>query len=727
MASHQLIATCAAGLEAVVVRELQALGYDDAKTRSTGRVVFCGSDTAIAEANIHLRSAERVLLEVGNFEASDFDELFHGTRDLSWDTWLNPDSTFPVNGRCVKSQLSSVPACQRTVKKAIVEKLLVVYGGETLPESGVNTVVEVSLLENQASITLDTTGVGLHKRGYRKLTAAAPLRETMAAALVQLSFWKPDRPLLDPFCGSGTIAIEAAMIGRNMAPGVNRTFAAEQWEFLDAAVWNTVRQHAISGVVDKLPERIIATDMDPDVLDYARYHAEQVSVESDIHFQQADFADLRSSREYGCLITNPPYGQRVGEQDAVEELYRQMPLVLRKLPTWSHYILTSYQGFESLLGRKADRRRKLFNAQLECTYYQFYGPRPPSSTDASRRDDLAVEIKSSDASKHAETRPAFGGLTAKGREQAELFASRLRKNARHLRRWPTRRKITCYRLYDRDIPELPLVVDRYENYLHMAEYERPHDRSAAEHADWLDQMVKTAAEALEVPRQNVFLKRRDRQRGTQQYEKAADERHRLIVNEGGLKFEINLSDYVDTGLFLDHRTTRSMFAEQAQGKDVLNLFCYTGAFTVYAAAAGARSTTSVDLSHTYLDWAGRNLAHNKLDGSQHRLVRSDVAEFFAAEPDEPMYDLAIVDPPTFSNSKATDGVWDIQRDHAALLVEILGRMRPGGRVFFSTNSRRFKLDEQAVENYIVHEITKQTIPEDFRNKRIHRCWSISMA
>jgi 23S rRNA (guanine2445-N2)-methyltransferase / 23S rRNA (guanine2069-N7)-methyltransferase len=732
MSAHQLIATSAAGLEAVVVRELQALGFADAKTRSTGRVVFAGDDAAIATANIQLRCAERVLLEVGNFEAADFDQLYEQTYDLPWDAWLRPDSSFPVNGRSVKSQLTSVPAVQRTVKKAIVEKLRAVFGCETLPEDGPEVGIEISLLENQASLTLDTSGVGLHKRGYRRLTAAAPLRETLSAALVDLSFWQPDRPLLDPFCGSGTIAIEAAMIGRKIAPGVYRTFAAQQWDFIEQSVWQEAREHAAEQAVAELPERIIATDIDADVLSYARFHAEKVGVADDIHFQQADFADLKSSREYGCLITNPPYGQRVGEQEAVEELYRQMPLVLRNLPTWSHYILTSYQGFETLLERKADRRRKLYNAQIECTYYQFYGPRPPHGMqpppklDTKDRSDTtkltpapaAVPLPA------ITVQPAFGSLSDKSHEQAEIFANRLRKTARHLRRWPTRRGITCYRLYDRDVPEVPLVVDRYEDHLHLAEYERPHERSAAEHANWLDLMVKTAAITLEVPRNQVFLKRRDRQRGVQQYEKAADERHRLLVEEADLKFEVNLSDYIDTGLFLDHRITRAMFAEQAKDKEVLNLFCYTGAFTVYAAAAGAQSTTSVDLSNTYLDWAQRNLEHNELEGPQHRLVRSDVLEFLESQPDEPTFDLAIVDPPTFSNSKSTESVWDIQQDHVALLTQVLKLIRPGGCVFFSTNSRRFKLDAAAVEGTELREITKQTMPEDFRNKRIHRCWSM---
>jgi 23S rRNA G2069 N7-methylase RlmK/C1962 C5-methylase RlmI len=312
----------------------------------------------------------------------------------------------------------------------------------------------------------------------------------------------------------------------------------------------------------------------------------------------------------------------------------------------------------------------------------------------------------------------------------------LRKLARHLRRWPTKRGITCYRIYDRDIPEVPLAVDRYEDALHIAEYERPHERTAAEHADWLDLMVKTAAETLEVPKELVFLKHRQRQRGAAQYERVADQRALRVVHEGGLKFQVNLSDYVDTGLFLDHRITRSMVRELAAGKRVLNLFCYTGAFSVYAAAGGAAETVSVDLSSTYLEWAEENLQLNGFAvGNQHQLVRADSRDFVeslsrpsavSSGPNgERLFDLAVVDPPTFSNSKRLDDDWDVQRDHGPLLASLLEIMRPGGTVFFSTNSRRFKLDEAALGGANVREITRQTIPEDFRNKRIHRCWRIT--
>ncbi len=717
-----LVATAAFGLEAIVVRELKALGYE-AKVTRPGRIGFRGDLSAIARSNLWLRSADRVLLQLGDFPAADFDALFETTRDLPWEEWIAADAAILVRGRSHKSQLTSVPACQRTVKKAIVERLLAKHGVAELPETGAPVPVEIALLEDQASLSLDTSGDGLAKRGYRTLTGPAQIRETLAAALVQLSFWKPDRPLIDPFCGTGTIVIEAAMLGRKLAPGRLRQFAAEHWPAISEEPWQQAREEAADLQLPALPERPMGTDIEADSLKLARFHAEQAGVVDDVHFQQRPFDELRSQRQYGCTIMNPPYGLRLGEEREIEQLYRTLPEVLRRLPTWSHYILSARGDLEQLVGQQADRRRKLFNAQIECTYFQYYGPRPPKGYVEQRTDETTpLEISREAPTKKAPPARAFGGLREEAQRQAKEFANRLRKVARHLRRWPTKRGITCFRLYERDIPEIPLVVDRYEDALHIAEFERPHERTAAQHADWLDFMVRTAAETLEVAGDSVFLKHRARQRGDSQYERVDERAAVRIVQEGGLKFQVNLSDYLDTGLFLDHRQTRSMVRDLAEGKNFLNLFAYTGAFTVYAAAGGAARTTSVDLSATYQDWTQANLRLNGFKGESHRLVRSDAIEFLKSLQKNELFDVAVVDPPTFSNSKRLDEDWDIQRDHAALLQQVIASMARNGVIFFSTNSRRFKLDEAALAGVTLREISKQTVPEDFRNKRIHRCW-----
>jgi 23S rRNA (guanine2445-N2)-methyltransferase / 23S rRNA (guanine2069-N7)-methyltransferase len=768
MPELDLIATAAVGLEAVVARELKALGYEAAITQ-TGRIAFRADEFGIVRSNLWLRSADRVLLQVGTFQAIDFGQLFDHTYALPWEDWLGRDAGFPVNGRSVKSHLSSVPACQRIVKKAVAEKLKSAYKLDWCPETGPQFTVEVALLGDVATLTLDTSGAGLHKRGYRSLTGEAQLKETMAAALVQLSFWRPDRQLVDPFCGSGTIPIEAALIGRNIAPGLNRVFAAEKWPRIPHSVWDDVRGEARDLARPDLPLPIIGTDSDPEALSLARYHAKQAGVGADIHFQVRDFRDLMSQKQYGCVICNPPYGERMGDSSEVAALYRSIPDVLRRLPTWSHYILTACRDFEALVGQTADRRRKLYNARIECTYFQFHGPKPgrrvasdevvedsacgeretggngatsisnddAPKADASDRNRQTAGTAKVDALSCAtegspttlrplppRNRPAFGGLSAKARQQAATFRCRLAHRARHLRRWPSKRGITCYRLYDRDVPEVPLVVDRYDQCLHLAEYDRPHERTPAEHGDWLDFMARTAADVLGVPPTRVFIKRRQRQRGNAQYERFAELGRTFDVCEGGLKFRVNLSDYLDTGLFLDHRITRSLVRDAAAGKRFLNLFGYTGTFTVYAAAGDATATTTVDLSNTYLDWAQENLRLNVVNDGRHRFVRDDARAFLQFHRSGQAYDLAVVDPPTFSNSKKTERDWDIQRDHVELLTNLVALMSPGGIIFFSTNSRRFKFDPGVVPDVTVREISRQTVPEDFRNRRIHRCWRL---
>jgi 23S rRNA G2069 N7-methylase RlmK/C1962 C5-methylase RlmI len=309
--------------------------------------------------------------------------------------------------------------------------------------------------------------------------------------------------------------------------------------------------------------------------------------------------------------------------------------------------------------------------------------------------------------------------------QAQTFASRLQKLARHLRRLPTKQGITCFRIYERDIPEVPLVVDRYEDHLHLAEYDRPHDRDPAAHDAWLDQMAQTAADTLEVPIEKVFMKRRRRQVGLTQHEQVSQDRYELEVGEGGLRFIVNLSDYIDTGLFLDHRITRDMVRGVSAGKRFLNLFAYTGAFSVYAAAGGAAEVVTVDWSNTYLQWAQRNMRLNGFESPRHRFVRSDAVSFVADLPLAPQFDLAVVDPPTFSNSKRTEAVWDVQRDSAPLLRSLLARMSPGGVIYFSNNFRGFKMEPGELGPVAsVHEISNQTVPPNYRNRKIHRCWRI---
>ena len=795
----RLTAACAFGLEALVKRELIALGYQP-KITQPGRVEFSGTWEAVCRANLWLRTADRILIEVQKFDAPDFDALFDTVKEFDWSSFIPRNAAFPVIGRSRLSQLTSVPAIQRSVKRALVESLMRYHGVSELPENGATYKVEVALLNDIATLTIDTTGPSLHKRGYRKLAAEAPLKQTLAAAMITLSVWNPQRPLIDPFCGSGTIPIEAALIGLNIAPGLKRSFSCSDWATIPSKTWEDSVEEA-KDVQQKIVQlQILGSDRDKEVLSLARYHAKQAGVADQIHFQNIPFDQLSSQRKYGCIITNPPYGERLEDQKRLIGLYRSIPGIMQRLPTWSLFLITNMPKFESLIQKSATRRRKLFNGRLECTYYQFLGPRPPNNrgseptsekTDpqqpSSRRPaqktplgpktnqqehgripvlvvgqtsrpvatpdaDNETHVKSAIAAKtrgleevraeptgrrlrdnapqlkkpvHVEQAPLFGGLQNKDHEQAQLFHNRLSKRAKHLRRWPTRRGITCFRIYERDIPEIPLVVDRYEDHLHITEYDRPHERDLARHAAWLELMKKTAASTLNVPINQTHLKRRLRNQDSRQYEKINSAGKMTTVQEGGLKFLVNLTDYVDTGLFLDHRVTRGLVRDEAKGKDFLNLFGYTGSFSVYAASGKASSTTTVDLSKNYLHWAKRNFEINGLYSPNNHFVASDSIEFLeaAVQDKRKRFDLAVVDPPTFSNSKRTNVDWEVQARHAELLEGVHQVMRLGGVVYFSTNFRRFKLDEAALNPlFDHHEISKQTVPEDFRNRRIHRCW-----
>lgn len=389
MSKIHLIATCAFGVEAIVGKELKKLGYDD-QFIENGRVTFAGDESAICRSNLWLRTAERVLLKIGEFNAVTFDELFEGTKALPWDAWIPGNAEFPVDATSIDSKLFSVSDIQSIVKKAVVDKLKSKYKTEWFEETGPRYKIEAALLKDRVTLSIDTSGVGLHKRGYRKLVAQAPLKETLAAAMIQISWWREDRVLLDPFCGSGTIPIEAALIGRNIAPGINRGFVSEKWRSIPGDAWEKAKQEAFDSIKRDTRLMIRGSDIDDEVLSLARYHLKTAGVEQDVHLQRMPMSEIKSSYKYGFIICNPPYGERLGEMKEVEKLYRDMGIVFQKLDTWSYYILTSHMGFEKLFGKSANKKRKLYNGMIMCNYYQFFGP-PPRRKPAGDNVNKAVE------------------------------------------------------------------------------------------------------------------------------------------------------------------------------------------------------------------------------------------------------------------------------------------------------------------------------------------------
>ena len=394
MAKIELIATATFGLEAIVAREVKDLGYD-AKIENA-RVTFVADESGICRTNLWLRSADRVLIKVGEFKALSFEELFEGTKALPWDEWLPEDANFPVEGKSVNSKLFSVSDCQAIVKKAIVEKLKLRYYKNWFAETGPKYTIEVGLLKDIVTLTIDTSGAGLHKRGYRKLASEAPLKETLAAAMISLSFWNPERVLIDPFCGSGTIPIEAGLMGLNIAPGLNREFDAEKWPQIMPSLWQRAREEAHDSIRTDVELDIRGTDINEEVVSLSRYHSKLAGLENKIHIQRMPLSELRNRHKYGCVICNPPYGERIGNRHEIDQLYVEMKQVFGSLDTWSFYILTADSEFERLFGRRADRRRKLYNGRIECQYYQYQGPRPPRKRSDMQEDsdeDLVKKVE----------------------------------------------------------------------------------------------------------------------------------------------------------------------------------------------------------------------------------------------------------------------------------------------------------------------------------------------
>ena len=529
--------------------------------------------------------------------------------------------------------------------------------------------------------------------------------------------------------------------------------------------WPSARQ----GAAPSLPFPIVGSDLDPAAIESARENARRAGVAEDVRFDVAHYDVVRPPAPAGTLVVNPPYDERM-KVPHLAAVYRRIGDALKQ--NWSGYtafVFTGNMEAAKQIGLRPSRKIRLFNGAIRCQLlrYELRGARLDANKDSGELigrvpgSSTATEILSAEGFSESESESESENRTSEAQAdflphvsqeslapvaaapiasthatvrrqwqaQAVEFRNRLLRMGKHWKKWARRQGITCFRLYDRDVPEVPLAIDWYDGNLAVAEYVRPHDRTEIEHDMWLERMMETLAEALEVDPQQVTLKRRRRQRGPAQYERQSEEGRRMLVGEGGHKFEVNLSDYLDTGLFLDHRITRAMVEREARGKRFLNLFGYTGAFTVYAAAGGAAETTTVDLSNTYLDWARRNLQHNGLAHSRHRMIRDDAVGFLRHQPQRRggLFDLAVVDPPTFSNSKRTPDIWDVQRDHVEVLNLVLDRLAPGGKIFFSTNFRRFKFQQEELRGATVREISRQTVPPDFRNKRIHRCWTIVRA
>ncbi len=389
MKEIKLIATAASGVEAVVKSEIIKLGFNDVSVEN-GKIEFKGDLSSIPKANLWLRTADRILLKIGEFEALSFEELFEKTKALPWDEWITQDGKFTVLGKSVKSKLFSISDCQAIVKKAVVEKLKSKYNVEWFKETGPEYTIQVSILKDIATLTIDTSGTALHKRGYREKNVTAPIKETLAAAMVLISYWNKDKALLDCFCGSGTIPIEAALIGKNIAPGLNRSFASESWPAIDKQLWKQERVNALKAINQDANLKIYASDIDRNAIKLARANSVEAGVDDCIEFFVKDFRDMHIDEEYGVIISNPPYGERLSDKKEVDQLCKDIGKSFSKYSTWSKYIISSVEEFEKFYGKRADKKRKFYNGNIKVDYYQYFGPKPPKSV---FKDKLSSDIE----------------------------------------------------------------------------------------------------------------------------------------------------------------------------------------------------------------------------------------------------------------------------------------------------------------------------------------------
>ena len=697
----EFFATAPRGLEDLLATELNSIGLADVRP-TRGGVSFTGELDSAYRACLWSRIANRVLLPLASFTAEDDHGLYDGASAIDWQKHMAPDCSLAVDFTGIKALISHSRFASQRVKDAIVDQIRESTGER--PSVDIKTPdirINVHMVRDQVTIALDFSGDSLHRREYRIGGNVAPLKENLAAAMLMRAEWPAlaaaGGGMVDPMCGSGTILIEAAWLASDTAPGLLRTrFGFLNWPGHDDETWKALVDEALERQergLENLPP-IIGFDRDPEAVELAKANIRRAGLARYIKVSACDLADARPPEGLvrGLFATNPPYGERLGENHELVPLYLRLGDTLkRQFGGWRAVILN---GAGCQIGLKPDKSWQLFNGPLECRLESF---------------EVAVDA-------------------GEGRhEPAEDFINRLHKNQRQLKKWLKREGISCYRLYDADIPEYALAVDVYKttegDWLHVQEYEAPRTIDPGKAQARLRAALSALPGALEIDPARLVFKVRRRQKGEAQYNRHAEQGQMLEVAEGPCRLLVNLTDYLDTGLFLDHRPIRQWIGENALGKHFLNLFCYTGVATVHAALGGARSTTSVDLSKTYLDWLQRNLFLNQQNSPAHRLFHADCRTWLA-ECDE-LYDLIFLDPPSFSNSKRMDGSLDLQRDHAELIEYAMASLAADGTLIFSTNMRKFSLDASIEERFAVEDRSAWSIPKDFqRNQRIHHCWFI---
>ncbi len=711
---HLFFVSTPKGMEALLADELRSLNICNVKEARSGAFFEDGIEAAYRVC-LWSRIANRVFLSMAQFPANSPEALYDGIKAIHWNAHMDATNTLAVDVNVSHSNITHNHYAALKIKDAVVDFFQESTASRPAvavkqPDIRINAYIH----RNEAQVYIDLSGDSLHLRGYRDKGSAAPLKENLAAAILMRAKWPAiaaqGGDFVDFMCGSGTLLIEAALMACDIAPGLyRRYFGFTGWKQHQDDLWQKLVDNAEQRKTKGLSQSpsIFGFDHHKNTIEKARHHVQKTGLESVIKIDCQDINDFKLCfSTSGLVALNPPYGKRLGQDDELAHLYQAIGNLLKaKFIHWQACVFTNSTDLAKQIGLRANKIHSLFNGALECKLLHF-----------------DVQEKNFFADKRL---PGFIPVD-KLSDNSKMLENRLKKNLKQLKRWAKKENIDCYRIYDADLPEYAVAIDLYhgdEQWVHLQEYEAPKSIDPKK-ARWrLREAITIARDVLQASDSQIFLKTRSIQKGDSQYEKLNANKDFHRVNEGACQFLVNFEDYIDTGLFLDHRPTRSMIAELSQGKSFLNLFAYTGSVTVHAAAGGASRTTTVDMSSTYLDWAKRNMALNKQVGSKHQYFQADCMEWLKNPELHEPYDLIFIDPPSFSNSKRMQQTLDIQRDHVFLIRQAMKLLTPNGQLIFSNNLRKFKLDLSRLNTFKIKDITHQTIPVDFkRRSNIHHCW-----
>ncbi|MEZ9140503.1 MULTISPECIES: bifunctional 23S rRNA (guanine(2069)-N(7))-methyltransferase RlmK/23S rRNA (guanine(2445)-N(2))-methyltransferase RlmL [unclassified Shewanella] len=699
------------GFEYSLSNELKEFGATDVKESVAG-VYFSAPIELAYRITLWSRLASRIVVVIYKGACESAEQLYNAAYAVDWPSHFSNQSTFGIDFHGTGGFINNTQFGALKIKDAVVDRFR--DDGQERPD--VERIhsdfrIDAHFRNNQLTMSINFSGPSLHQRGYRSTTGEAPLKENLAANMLARCGWQA-KPidLLDPFCGSGTVVIEAALMAADIAPGLQRArFGFEHWLQHDDQVWQDILQEAKARASlgkSRCNVKFYGSDIDSRMVALAKQNAENAGVADLIDFTVSDALEVTPPLETGFLVSNPPYGERLGSITELLQLYYQLGDKFKKdFGGWKIAMLCSDIELLSALKLKADKQMKMFNGALECGFNLY--------------------------TLHAKSTRREAPVLPEGVDIADIspaFANRIKKNMKQLTKWAKKEGIDSYRIYDADLPEYNVAIDKYVDHVVIQEYSAPATIPEAVTKRRLTDVLLSLPAALGIDPELVTLKTRERQKGASQYQKLDEQKLEIITQEYNARFKLNLTGYLDTGLFLDHRLTRKLVGEKSAGKRVLNLFSYTGSASVHAALGGAKSVTTVDMSNTYLAWAKENFELNNLNVRQYKFEQANCIQWI--KDCEEQFDLIFIDPPTFSNSKRMEDSWDVQRDHAALLVDLIKLLSPTGEIIFSNNKRKFKMDINLLGQYKmdVKNIDNQTLPMDYkRNPHIHNTWLITHA